>query len=71
MGKSLRSDPKCFAAHPETTSRHTVALFMNGADYLESRRDGRKVFIYRNTARMMARLNEALHDPDRQNIFRL
>src|SRR4051795_13317810 len=49
---------------------------MTGAEYLESLRDGRAVYIYgervadvtthpafRNTARMIARLYDALHDP--------
>lgn len=50
----------------------------NGAEYLESLRDGREVYIYgervddvtthpafRNTARMTARLYDALHDPEK------
>jgi 4-hydroxyphenylacetate 3-monooxygenase len=50
-----------------------------GEEYLESLRDGREIWIYgervkdvtthpafRNTARMMARLYDALHDPDRR-----
>ena len=50
-----------------------------GAEYLESLRDGREIWIYgervkdvtthpafRNTARMIARLYDALHDPARQ-----
>ena len=50
----------------------------NGAEYLESLRDGREVYIYgervqdvtqhpafRNTARMTARLFDALHDKER------
>src|SRR5512138_345783 len=52
----------------------------NGAEYLESLRDGREVYIYgervkdvtehpafRNTARMTARLFDALHDPARKD----
>jgi 4-hydroxyphenylacetate 3-monooxygenase len=52
----------------------------NGAEYLESLRDGREVYIYgdrvedvtthpafRNTARMTARLFDALHDPKRRD----
>ncbi len=52
----------------------------NGDEYLESLRDGREVFIYgervkdvtthpafRNTARMVARLYDALHDPKRKD----
>src|SRR5689334_24227362 len=51
----------------------------NGAEYLESLKDGREVYIYgervedvtthpafRNTARMAARLFDALHDPKRK-----
>jgi aromatic ring hydroxylase len=84
MDKSLRSDPKTFAAHPETTGNLAVAHPMNGADYLESLRDGREVFIYgervedvtthpafRNTARMTARLYDALHDPAHQKALTL
>src|SRR4029450_9632208 len=53
-----------------------------GAEYLESLRDGREIWIYgervqdvtthpafRNTARMIARLYDALHDPARQSIL--
>src|SRR5881394_3749607 len=51
-----------------------------GAEYLESLRDGREIWIYgkrvkdvtthpafRNTARMIARLYDALHDPQRKD----
>ncbi|HET9131788.1 MAG TPA: 4-hydroxyphenylacetate 3-hydroxylase N-terminal domain-containing protein, partial [Terriglobia bacterium] len=57
---------------------------MTGADYLESLRDGREIFIYgervedvtthpafRNTARMTARLYDALHDPVHQKNLTL
>ena len=53
-----------------------------GAEYLESIRDGREIYIYgervkdvtthpafRNTARMIARLYDALHDPARQPVL--
>src|SRR5258707_10980340 len=53
---------------------------MTGADYLASLDDGREVYIYgervakvtehpafRNTARMNARLYDALHDPARKD----
>ncbi|MGA2795837.1 MAG: 4-hydroxyphenylacetate 3-hydroxylase N-terminal domain-containing protein, partial [Roseiarcus sp.] len=53
---------------------------MTGAEYLESLRDGREVYIYgervkdvtvhpafRNTARMIARLYDALHDEKRKS----
>src|SRR6266849_9455519 len=52
---------------------------LTGAEYLESLRDGREIWIYgerveevtthpafRNTARMMARLFDALHDDKRK-----
>src|SRR3954451_18550426 len=53
-----------------------------GAEYLESLRDGREVYIYgervddvtthpafRNTARMIARLYDALHDPKTKDVL--
>src|ERR1700735_2802322 len=53
---------------------------MTGADYLASLDDGREVYIYgervakvtehpafRNTARMIARLFDAMHDPERRS----
>ena len=53
-----------------------------GAEYLESLRDGREIYIYgervtdvtthpafRNTARMIARLYDALHDPAKQDVL--
>src|SRR4026208_528045 len=55
---------------------------MNGAEFIESLRDGREVYIYgervkdvtthpafRNTVRMIARLYDALHDPKRQAVL--
>jgi 4-hydroxyphenylacetate 3-monooxygenase len=55
---------------------------LTGAEYLESIRDGREIWIYgervkdvtthpafRNTARMIARLYDAMHDPARQSIL--
>ncbi|HLF76778.1 MAG TPA: 4-hydroxyphenylacetate 3-hydroxylase N-terminal domain-containing protein [Dehalococcoidia bacterium] len=55
---------------------------LNGQEYLESLKDGREVWIYgekvkdvtahpafRNTARMLARLYDALHDPARQGVL--
>ena len=79
MDKSLRFDPKAFAAHPKTIGKVPANRPMTGADYLESLRDGREVYIYgeriddvtthpafRNTAHMTARLYDALHDPEHQ-----
>ncbi len=53
-----------------------------GEEYLESLRDGREIWIYgervkdvtthpafRNTARMIARLYDALHDPALQDVL--
>src|SRR5262249_25801087 len=55
---------------------------LTGAEYLESLRDDREIWIYgervrdvtthpafRNTARMIARLYDALHDPERKAIL--
>ena len=55
---------------------------MTGNEYLESIRDGREIWIYgervkdvtthpafRNTARMIARLYDALHDPARKDVL--
>jgi len=62
---------------PATEERR--ARPFTGAEYLESLRDGREIWIYgervkdvtthpafRNTARMIARLYDALHDPEKQ-----
>jgi hypothetical protein len=67
MDKFLRSDPKAFAAHPETTGSSAVSRPMNGADYLDSLRerveDVTTPPAFRSTARMTARVYDALHDP--------
>src|SRR6516162_7399611 len=55
---------------------------MTGAEYLESLRDGREIWLYgervkdvtthpafRNTARMIARLYDALHDPKYKDVL--
>ena len=55
---------------------------MTGDEYLDSMRDGREIWIYgervkdvtthpafRNTARMIARLYDALHDPKRKDVL--
>lgn len=55
---------------------------MTGEEYLESLRDGREVWIYgervkdvtthpafRNSARMLARMYDALHDPRKQDVL--
>src|SRR6201993_3605280 len=62
----------------------TVTLPFTGEEYLESLRDGREVWIYgerveditahpafRNSARSVARLYDALHDPERQAALTL
>ena len=68
-----------FARRPQTVGKIDVTAPQTGAEYLESLSDGRTVFIYgekvgdvtkhpafRNTARMVARLYDALHDPKRK-----
>ncbi len=55
---------------------------MTGAEYIESLRDGREIFLYgervddvtthpafRNSVRMTARLYDALHDPDQRDVL--
>lgn len=66
-----------FASLPETTGTIEGSKPMTGAEYLESIDDDREVYIYgervgnvlehpafRNTARMTARLYDAMHDPE-------
>jgi 4-hydroxyphenylacetate 3-hydroxylase N terminal len=66
------------APSPEAIGAVRCERPQTGAEYLESLRDGREVYIYgervadvtahpafRNTARMAARLFDALHDPER------
>ena len=73
---ALRDDKVAFAADPTTTGNIKVSTPMNGEQFLKSLRDGREIYIYgervddvtthpafRNTARMVARLYDALHDP--------
>ena len=67
------------STEPVTTS---AVQPMTGAEYLESIRDGREIWIYgervedvtthpafRNPARMVARLYDALHDPERRDVL--
>lgn len=64
------------AADPDATGSKPYVQPMTGADYLQSIDDGRVIYIYgdrvekttkhpafRNSARMIARLYDALHDP--------
>jgi 4-hydroxyphenylacetate 3-monooxygenase len=66
------------AIKPDDTGSVRCERPQNGAEFLESLRDGREVYIYgdrvkdvtthpafRNTARMTARLFDALHDPEK------
>jgi len=67
------------ARRSENIGQVQVSQPQTGAEYIESLRDGREVFIYgervkdvtthpafRNTARMVARLFDALHDDKRK-----
>ena len=70
-------------ASSDTTTRPATATRpLTGQEYLESLRDGREVWIYgervtdvtthpafRNPARMVARLYDALHDPAQQAVL--
>jgi 4-hydroxyphenylacetate 3-monooxygenase len=62
--------------------KQTATRPFTGAEYLESLRDGREVWIYgervkditthpafRNSTRMVARLYDALHDPAKKNVL--
>ena len=68
------------AKNGDATTGQTVLSPMTGPEYLEELRDGREVYIYgervkdvtthpafRNTARMVARLYDALHDDKRKS----
>ncbi|MGZ3412090.1 MAG: 4-hydroxyphenylacetate 3-hydroxylase N-terminal domain-containing protein, partial [Xanthobacteraceae bacterium] len=70
------ADKIAFARKPESTGKVSASKPMNGAEFLDSLRDGREIYIYgervkdvtthpafRNTARMVARLYDAMHDP--------
>src|SRR5438094_2976072 len=70
------------AAQTDRSSTPPRTRPMTGAEYLESVRDGREIWIYgervkdvtthpafRNTVRMIARLYDALHDPARKEIL--
>ncbi len=74
-----RNDREAFAKRPETIGKISGSTPMNGTEYLEELRDGREMFIYgervkdvtthpafRNTARMVARLYDGLHDEKRK-----
>ena len=76
MSQASDADRAAFAARPETTGKVRASKPMTGDEFLESLRDGREIYIYgdrvkdvtthpafRNTARMLARLYNALHDP--------
>ncbi|MGH6764472.1 MAG: 4-hydroxyphenylacetate 3-hydroxylase N-terminal domain-containing protein, partial [Bradyrhizobium sp.] len=75
-----RDDRAAFARRPENIGQMAVSRPQTGAEYIESLRDGREVFIYgervkdvtthpafRNTARMVARLYDGLHDNKRKH----
>src|SRR6187402_894524 len=79
---SLQAQKEAFAKKPETIGALKVTRPQNGAEYLDSLRDDRVVYLYgervkdvtthpafRNTARMIARLYDALHDPARQAVL--
>jgi aromatic ring hydroxylase len=73
---ALRDDKIAFASDPATTGKIKTSAPMTGQQFLDSLRDGREIYIYgervddvtthpafRNTARMVARLYDAMHDP--------
>jgi 4-hydroxyphenylacetate 3-monooxygenase len=77
--KAQTSRPAAIPAHPAAAAAMRASAPQTGAEYLASLSDDREVFIYgervkdvtrhpafRNTARMVARLYDALHDPARR-----
>src|SRR4051795_3619610 len=73
---------EAFAKKPDTTGAVKASRPQNGAEYLDSLRDDREVYLYgervkdvtthpafRNTARMVARLYDALHDPAHRELL--
>ena len=79
---SLQKQNEAFAKKPETIGALNVTRPQNGAEYLDSLRDDRVVYLYgervkdvtthpafRNTARMIARMYDALHDPAKKDIL--
>jgi 4-hydroxyphenylacetate 3-monooxygenase len=77
-GAARTEDKEAFAKLPETTGSISGSSPMTGDEFLDTLDDGREVYIYgervnkvtdhpafRNTARMTARLYDALHDPEK------
>jgi aromatic ring hydroxylase len=73
---ATREEQEAFAARPESIGKVRFTRPMNGNEYLDSLRDDREIYIYgervkdvtthpafRNTARMVARLYDGMHDP--------
>jgi aromatic ring hydroxylase len=80
MPEHSKVDPVSFARRPESIGQQAVSAPQTGAEYLASLDDDREVYIYgervkqvtkhpafRNTARMIARLYDALHDPKQKD----
>ena len=76
---AVSGDTSAQATSTTHFDKHTP---FTGDEYLESLRDGREIWIYgervkdvtthpafRNTARMIARLYDALHDPARRDVL--
>src|SRR5215471_16444520 len=79
-GRAQETAGMASAVRPEHTGNVRVEQPQTGQEYLDSLRDDRVVYIYgervkdvtehpafRNTARMIARLYDALHDPARKD----
>jgi 4-hydroxyphenylacetate 3-monooxygenase len=79
---AIQKEKEAFAKKPESIGRVSASKPMNGKEFLESLRDGREIYIYgdrvkdvtthpafRNTARMVARLYDALHDPKQKDVL--
>ena len=81
-GKPRRGSWRGRGMTTATTQASSRTRPYTGAEYLESLRDGREIWIYgekvkdvtthpafRNTARMLARLYDALHDPAKKDVL--
>ncbi len=79
---AISEDKIVYAARPETIGDLSSSAPMTGAEYLDSIDDDREIYIYgervtkptehpafRNTARMVARLYDAMHDPEHSKVL--
>src|SRR6185312_1316797 len=84
LNQTIHPDATAFAARPETTGSVKGLKPYTGKEFIDSMDDGREIYIYgervknisthpafRNTAKMVARLYDGLHDPKYQSKLML